>query len=241
MYLLMSAEGSGEPSPVYYCPDSNLASRLLALLCVRFQSDRVQFHQSPASTSGDSWILWDAKLASLANDHQYALLDMIEIADNPADRIGIEQQLDEGYEPGDPLRYMRAAVGLEAPLRRAAAESLRGHEAVAEGQVPEARSVPSTPDAIDEADVSQGLRPTLSDLASEAGISDDTFRRVREAAGIEVTLKGAAARNRRYSRREVDQLIEAALAGNFFERRGMAEKWAKWSSKEAANKPHASK
>jgi hypothetical protein len=83
--------------------------------------------------------------------------------------------------------------------------------------------------------------PTMHDLAIEAGISDDTFRRVREAAGIEVKLKGAAARNRRYNPSEVDRLIAAALAGNFIERTKMAERWARWGSKKAASKPHASK
>jgi hypothetical protein len=79
--------------------------------------------------------------------------------------------------------------------------------------------------------------PNLRDLATAAGISDDTFRRVRKAADIHVKLKGAAARNRRYSRIEVDRLIQAALAGNFIERTAMASKWEKWSSK-AASKPH---
>jgi hypothetical protein len=83
--------------------------------------------------------------------------------------------------------------------------------------------------------------PTMSDLASEAGISNDTFRRVREAASIEVELKGAAARNRRYPPSEVDRLIRAALAGNFIERTAMASKWARWGSKKAADKPHARK
>lgn len=83
--------------------------------------------------------------------------------------------------------------------------------------------------------------PTMRDLASEAGISDDTFRRVRDAAGIEVKLKGAAARNKRYNPSEVDRLIAAALAGNFIERTAMAKKWARWGSKNAASTPHPSK
>lgn len=83
--------------------------------------------------------------------------------------------------------------------------------------------------------------PTMRDLASEAGISDDTFRRVRRAAQIQVMLKGAAARNRRYHPREVDALIGTALAGNFIERTAMADKWKEWSSNNAAGKPHARK
>lgn len=81
--------------------------------------------------------------------------------------------------------------------------------------------------------------PTIRDLATAAGVGDDTLRRVRTAAGIVVKLKGAAARNRRYSPSEVDSLITAALNGPFMERAGMAEKWAKWSSQKAASKPHA--
>lgn len=73
--------------------------------------------------------------------------------------------------------------------------------------------------------------PTASDLATAVGISDDTFRRVRKAAGIEVTEKGSAARNRRYPPEEVDRLIRAALGGDFQERRRMADQWAKWSSR----------
>lgn len=72
--------------------------------------------------------------------------------------------------------------------------------------------------------------PTMNDLATAAGISDDTFRRVRDKAGIVVREKGAAARFRRYVPTEVDSLIAAALAGDFAERRGMAEKWAKWGT-----------
>lgn len=72
--------------------------------------------------------------------------------------------------------------------------------------------------------------PTMRDLADEAGIGDDTFRRVREAAGIKVKATGAKSRHRRYSPAEVDRLILAALAGTFLERRAMAEKWAKWGS-----------
>lgn len=73
--------------------------------------------------------------------------------------------------------------------------------------------------------------PTMRDLADEAGVSDDTFRRVRKAAGIIVRLRGAKARNRRYSRQEVDRLRGAARAGAFIERISMYEKWAKWGSK----------
>lgn len=75
--------------------------------------------------------------------------------------------------------------------------------------------------------------PTMGDLASEVGISDDTFRRVREAAKIVVRAKGAAARKRRYTPGEVDRLIAAALAGGFLERKAMSQKWAKWATKPA--------
>lgn len=80
-------------------------------------------------------------------------------------------------------------------------------------------------------DVSGADRPTSGELATAAGISDDTFRRVRRAAGIEVGLRGALARNRRYSAKEVDRLITAALAGAFLEGRAMGEKWRRWGSR----------
>lgn len=85
------------------------------------------------------------------------------------------------------------------------------------------------------------LRPTGEDLAVEAEISDDTFRRVRTAAGIVVKLKGSAARARRYTKREVDAMISAALGGTFKDRRKIAEKWKRWSSIQAASKPHPGK
>lgn len=72
--------------------------------------------------------------------------------------------------------------------------------------------------------------PTARDLSEVAGISTDTFRRVRTAAGIEVQAKGGAARNRRYSPDEVDRLIAAARSGNFHEREAMQRKWAQWST-----------
>ncbi len=75
--------------------------------------------------------------------------------------------------------------------------------------------------------------PTMADLAAAVGISNDTFGRVREAAGIVTTETGAAASHRRYSPTEVDRLIDAALNGAFRERIAMAEKWAKWGNKSA--------
>ncbi len=72
--------------------------------------------------------------------------------------------------------------------------------------------------------------PTMRDLATAAGIGDDTFRRVRKAAKLAPGPTGAAGRNRRYGPVEVDRLVQGALRGNFIERRGMAVKWAKWSS-----------
>ncbi|MFN7439656.1 MAG: hypothetical protein ACK5TV_05650 [Phycisphaerales bacterium] len=83
--------------------------------------------------------------------------------------------------------------------------------------------------------------PTTGDLAAVAGVSNDTFRRVRNAAGIEVKERGAAARRRRYVPSEVDGLIAAALAGNFIERAAMAEKWARWGSNQTADKPQISR
>jgi hypothetical protein len=80
--------------------------------------------------------------------------------------------------------------------------------------------------------------PTMGDLVSAAGISNETFRRLRKKAGIVVQLKGGAARNRRYPAGEIDQLVATALAGNYLERARMAKAWACWGSrKQAADKP----
>jgi len=130
-------------------------------------------------------------------------------------------------EPGAMTR-LEAGIAAVAQLTTAHAERMDRVE----------RAVLAAGGAADDATPTD---PTMRDLASEAGISDDTFRRVRDAAGIEVKLRGAAARNRRYNPSEVDRLIAAALAGNFIERTAMAEKWARWGGKKAASKPHASK
>lgn len=85
--------------------------------------------------------------------------------------------------------------------------------------------------------------PTMRDLidAIDPVISDDTFRRIRDAAGIEVKLKGAAARNRRYTPSEVDGLIVTVLAGSYIERTAAAEAWARWGTQKAASKPQVSR
>lgn len=83
--------------------------------------------------------------------------------------------------------------------------------------------------------------PTAADLCADPLISTDTFGRIREDAGIDLGLHGPKARKHRYAPEEVDRLIQAVLAGNYLKRRALAEKWAQWSSKQAANKPHGSK
>lgn len=82
--------------------------------------------------------------------------------------------------------------------------------------------------------------PTMGDLMDAAGIGDDTFRRIRAAANIEVTERGGAAGNRRYSPDEVSRLVDAVLSGNFRNRTTVAERWARWGSNKAASKPQAS-
>lgn len=94
----------------------------------------------------------------------------------------------------------------------------------------------STQDPTSEVLIVNG--PTARDLAETAGISLDTFQRVRSLAEIKVKERGGAAGKRRYPPHEVDRLIEAASSGNFIERRGMVEKWAKWATK-GATKPQA--
>lgn len=71
-----------------------------------------------------------------------------------------------------------------------------------------------------------GARPTQLDLIESVGCSDDTFRNVREAAGIARPKRG-----HRYSVVEVDKLIAAARAGNSNFRKQMLDAWAKWGSK----------
>jgi len=73
-------------------------------------------------------------------------------------------------------------------------------------------------------------RPTGRRLAELVGVSDDTFRRVREAAKIIVAEKGGAARNRTYTVEEVDRLIVSAAAGTFMERDKMVAEWAKYGT-----------
>lgn len=84
-------------------------------------------------------------------------------------------------------------------------------------------------------------QPTMRTLADQANIGDDTFRRVRKAAGIVLNLKGSKASQRRYTPLEVDRLIEAALTGNYRNRMEMAQNWASWGSKKAATKPQPRK
>jgi len=95
--------------------------------------------------------------------------------------------------------------------------------------------------ALPPASAATQFRPTAGDLASAAGISNDTFRRIRRSAGVEVNATGGAARNRRYAPIEVDRMIAAALAGNHLERLAIATKWTKWSSKKPADTPHGRK
>lgn len=88
-----------------------------------------------------------------------------------------------------------------------------------------------------DVDSASSRGPTAADLATEVGVSADTFARVRKAAKIEVNMKGSAARDRRYTPEEVDRLISAARNGSFLERKRMIERWAKWASRSAKGGP----
>lgn len=83
----------------------------------------------------------------------------------------------------------------------------------------------------------QAAWPTLGEMASEAGISDDTFRRIRDAAGLELALRGGNAQHYRYSPSEVSKLVAAVRAGSNMERVKIIEKWKRWTRNEAATKP----
>jgi hypothetical protein len=81
--------------------------------------------------------------------------------------------------------------------------------------------------------------PTMGELVGEVGISDTTFGRIRDFAGIKVKERGGAARKRTYTPEEVDRLIAAAHDHQMMERQRIAEKWGKWSTK-PPSKPHGS-
>lgn len=73
-------------------------------------------------------------------------------------------------------------------------------------------------------------RPTLRDLCSTVGISNDTFRRIRESAGILVKERGGAARIRAYSADEVDRMIRAATRDHRLEAESIKLKWSMWGN-----------
>jgi len=82
--------------------------------------------------------------------------------------------------------------------------------------------------------VSEVRGPTIGEMTSEAGISLDTFRRIRKAAGIHATELGGAARKRGHPPHEVDLMLEAVERGNFLERKGILLKWVKWGTPKAS-------
>jgi len=124
-----------------------------------------------------------------------------------------------------------ATLAEERPLIHTARTTLRALHVHANPVGPDASSDPGASSEASARAAAESRWPTMGDLVAEAGISNDTFGRVRKLAGIEVELKGGAARNRRYSPKEVTDLIDAAARGNFMERRKMQEKWKRWTAR----------
>ncbi len=65
----------------------------------------------------------------------------------------------------------------------------------------------------------------LDAVDCRGGISDDTFRRMRKAAGIE-SPRGRAGANRRYTPDEMDRIYIAVRDGNFDHRVEVMRAWA---------------
>jgi len=160
-------------------------------------------------------------LATLAEDAEDAGIDPTCIDD---DESLVNELHRAGARAGIPYKVIEQSSWADIHPALVGARQWRADRAASSDAPPAAAVDPHAIDAPTTA-------PTAGDLATEAGISDDTFRRVRREAKIDLRLKGAAARNRRYTSKEIDKLRAAALAGNFIERRAMADKWAKWGSK----------
>ena len=118
------------------------------------------------------------------------------------------------------------SVGNQAP-RQGSASAIGAPNAV-EGLA--AADQKKAPDATDEEQArSRASWPTGGELADAAEISDDTFRRIRTAAGLDDGTKGAESRRRRYSPDEVTKLRDAVIAGNTIKRVNTAKVWEKWT------------
>lgn len=76
--------------------------------------------------------------------------------------------------------------------------------------------------------------PAGRDLVNATGISPDTFRRIRKAAGIRSDLTGHAAANRPYSPEEVDRLIAAVQSGGFLKKQKIVSAWKPWGTDSVA-------
>lgn len=77
-------------------------------------------------------------------------------------------------------------------------------------------------------------RPTMRELVDVVGISDDTFRRIRERAGLVITETGHNSGTRAYSPSEVDLLLQAAGSMKYQKSTQMLENWSRWGSNSAA-------
>lgn len=69
---------------------------------------------------------------------------------------------------------------------------------------------------------------SLKDLA---GISDESFRAIRAAAGISTALRGGAAQQKIYTMDEIDRMISAVREGRFRKKDHICNAWKPFSSR----------
>lgn len=250
-YVVAQADGDAQPCPVAHLFDRDLAEQLVTSLREVSTGNATELRVEQCGPL-TPWMLWDS-------DIQVARDEFIFHRDEWVTQTGADVpesiELDMVWQYLSPVAKLVAAARQTCPSARSDSGGRR--EALAAGE-PDSidrqaelagKVVDAGPGSGDNGDAKLAALsvrttadatptdPTAGDLASEVGVSNDTFGRVRDAAGIEVEGKGGAARNRRYTQSEVDRLIAAALAGNFLERIAMSKKWAKWGSKQAADKP----
>lgn len=100
------------------------------------------------------------------------------------------------------------------------------------------------PATANDATVAGDDRPTQSDLRDALHpvvMGDDTFARIRKAAGIAMPGRGAKSRRRRYSADEVGRMIRAWRAGGFLRRYRLDDAWARWAESTQTTKPQPSR
>ncbi|MCP3903279.1 MAG: hypothetical protein GY715_06545 [Planctomycetes bacterium] len=118
--------------------------------------------------------------------------------------------------------WLRTAVVADRVQAGAAAVG-----ALAGGVIPDASGLPVDPnaDATPRRPVAKLEGWTKSELVAKASISDSTFDRIREAAGVKASESGGRGQQRRFSPAELAKLIEATEAGTFRSKTATANSW----------------